>query len=342
MTHVSRRARAAGVGLAVTVMLAVGLVALPNAQADDAAEAALQRARTATVREDFSGIVQIEWLTDGNWQIARVPVTGKGGTVQIGEGTRKAESRGDDRWVAGVSGWQAGWTQPVAGDVPSPAKHWTLALAKGPDVAGRSTNVVTATDPKTHEARLKVYVDRDTGVMLRREVLDRRGASVRSVGFVEVKKLGGARSAAPATPKTKHGAPKKLVSVPKGYDAPTRIGTQYVLVGRYLRDDGAVQLYYSDGLFGISLFEQRGALDWNGLPHGGGGAKVGDDRGRDYEVAGGTVLVWEHDDLTLTAVSDATVRDLQTFAVAFGRQSGNDGGVVNDITDFVLGPFGFR
>jgi hypothetical protein len=103
-----------------------------------------------------------------------------------------------------------------------------------------------------------------------------------------------------------------------------------------------VQLYYSDGLFGISLFEQRGALDWNGLPDGGGGVEVGDDRGRNYEVAGGTVLVWDHGDLTLTAVSDATVRDLQTFAVTFGRQSGGGGGALDGIADFVLGPFGFR
>jgi hypothetical protein len=162
------------------------------------------------------------------------------------------------------------------------------------------------------------------------------------VGFVEVKRLGGARSKPPATPKAKNAAPVKLVSLPKGYDAPARIGTRYLLVGRYLRDDGTVQLYYSDGLFGISLFEQRGALDCNGLPRGGGGVEVGDERGRNYEVAGGTVLVWEHDDLTLTAVSDATRGDLQTFAVAFGRQSDDDGGVLEDIADFVLGPFGFR
>jgi hypothetical protein len=36
------------------------------------------------------------------------------------------------------------------------------------------------------------------------------------------------------------------------------------------------------------------------------------------------------------------VRDLQAFAVAFGQQSGDDGNVVDDIADFVLGPFGFR
>jgi hypothetical protein len=341
MTQVSRRGRAVGAALAVVGMLTVGLVALPDAHADDA-EAALETARTATVREEFSGVVQIEWLSDGKWQVARVPVQGAGGTVQIGEGTRKATGRGDDRWVAGVTGWHAGWTQPVAGDPPSPSKHWKLRMAKGPDVAGRTTDVVTATDPTTKTARLKVYVDRATGVMLRREVLDQRGKTVRSVGFVEVKKLGGARTKPLATPKTQKAAPVKLVSLPKGYDAPARIATRYVLVGRYLRDDGTVQLYYSDGLFGISLFEQRGSLDWNGLPGGGGGVEVGDERGRHYEVAGGTVLVWEHDDLTLTAVSDATRGDLQTFAVAFGRRSSDDDGVLDDVADFVLGPFGFR
>src|SRR6185436_3234022 len=105
--------RMVGVVMAVAVMLGVGIFALPSAHADDA-EDALARAQTATVREDFSGVVQIEWLQDGHWQVARVPVNGTGGTVQVGAGSHKAEAAGDDRWIAGVSGWQAGWTQPVA------------------------------------------------------------------------------------------------------------------------------------------------------------------------------------------------------------------------------------
>ena len=92
----------------------------------------------------------------------------------------------------------------------------------------------------------------------------------------------------------------------------------------------------------VSLFEQRGSLDWNGLPSGGGGVEVGDERGRNYEVAGGTVLVWEHADLTLTAISDISRGDLQTFAVAFGRQNTDDDSALDDVADFVLGPFGFR
>ena len=182
--------------------------------------------------------------------------------------------------------------------------------------------------------------------MLRREVLNHQGKAVRSVGFVEVKKLGGSRAAPPAEPKTKgkakDQAPEKVASVPGGYDAPQSVASTYVLVGRYLRDDGVVQLYYSDGLFGVSLFEQRGDLDWKGLPRGGGSVDIDGARGRGYEVAGGTVLVWEHDDVTYTVVSDATPRDLRSFAAAFDARTGDDGGLIRDVTNFVLGPFGWN
>jgi len=341
------------VRVAVVAVLAVAgaLVVLPGAHADDA-ESVLERARNATVREDFSGVVQIEWLADGEWRTAKVPVSGTGGTVQVGEGTRQAEGRGDDRWIAGVSGWQAGWDEPVQGDVPAPSAHWDLTLAKADPIAGRSTVVVTATDPDTGRARLKVYCDKDTGVMLRREVLDRKGDVVRAVGFVEVKKLGGSRSAPPTTPvteaaKKKAGekvdpTPDRVADVPDGFAAPARVAGGYVLAGRYLRDDDIVQLYYTDGLFGVSVFQQRGDLDWNGLPRGGGGAQVDGADARGYEVAGGTVLVWNRGDMTRTAVSDATVRDLEAFAAAFDDRTADHPGIVERITDFVLGPFGWR
>lgn len=343
--------RLARIAVAGALAVACALLVLPGAHADDA-EAVLERARNATVREDFSGVVQIEWLSDGEWQTAKVPVTGTGGTVQVGEGTRRAEGRGNERWIAGVSGWQAGWDEPVTGDVPAPSAHWDLTLAKADPIAGRAALVVTATDPDTGAERLKVYCDKDTGVMLRREVLDRKGRVVRAVGFVEVKKLGGTRSTPPADPVTGKASdaagkktdptPDRVAALPDGFEAPGRVAGGYVLAGRYLRDDDIVQLYYTDGLFGISVFQQSGALDWNGLPRGGGATEVDGADARGYEVAGGTVLVWARDDVTRTLVSDATVGDLRGFARAFDDRTEDRPGLLERVTDFVLGPFGFR
>lgn len=339
----ARAARAGvAVGLAIGSVVALTVVALPRAHADDA-EAVLERARTATVREEFSGLVQIEWLAGGEWQTARVPVSGTGGTVQVGEGTRKAEGRGSDRWIAGVSGWQAGWGEPVTGRVPRPSAHWRLEVQRGPEVAGRTTDVVVASDPATKRVRLRVYVDRDTGILLRREVLDTRARVVRAVGFVEVKKLGGPRSLPPTTPAAKGGAPVEVVRLPEGFHAPAKVAASYELVGRYLRDDGTVQLYYTDGLFGVSVFQQRGNLNWNGLPSGGAGLEVDGAPGRSYQAAGGTVVVWARGGVTRTVVSDATVDDLQAFAAAFDARATERGdGLLERVAGFVLGPFGWR
>jgi hypothetical protein len=150
MTQGSRRGRVVGAALAVAVMLAVGSIALPDAHADDA-DAALDRARTATVSEDFSGIVQIEWLQDGDWQVARVPVNGTGGTVQVGAGTHKAEASDDDRWIAGVSGWQAGrragtgrWRWSRARWWPgAPRTSWSPPIRRRVSRGSRCTSTVT-------------------------------------------------------------------------------------------------------------------------------------------------------------------------------------------------------
>ena len=55
--------------------------------------------------------------------------------------------------------------------------------------------------------------------------------------------------------------------MPDGYRAPSSLGG-YELVTRSQHPDG-VLLFYSDGLFTASVFEQQGDLDWSALPDGG-------------------------------------------------------------------------
>jgi sigma-E factor negative regulatory protein RseB len=347
---VSRRRRvgtALGIAALFAATCAVG--GLPGAYADDAVTV-LERARTATVREDFAGTVQIEWLDDGGWRSARTKVTGAGGAVQVGEGARQAGGRAEDRWIAGVTGWKVGWDEPVARAAPSPATRWDLTMATGTPVAGRATVMVTASDPKTGAPRVRAYCDKATGVMLRREILDRQGRVVRAVGFVEVARLGGATAVPPTTPQaaerrpSARGAdptPDAVRALPAGVAAPDRV-TGFVLAGRYERSDGTVQLYYSDGLFGVSVFQQVGVLDPGGMPVADDRTRVSDTAALGYEVAGGSVLVWERDGVTRTLVSDATVADLRDFAVAFDDRAADGRGLVDRVADFLFGPFGWR
>jgi hypothetical protein len=62
---------------------------------------------------------------------------------------------------------------------------------------------------------------------------------------------------------------------------------------------------------------------------------------RAYSTAGGTVLVWEHDGLALTCVSDAASDELRAFVVRFSAAHHGNGNVFEDVAHFVLGPFGW-
>ncbi len=346
MSTPARFARAA----VVTVVAAGALVGsaawlVPDAGAATDPVTVLERARTATVREDFSGTVEVSWKVDGRWHAERTPVSATGGTVQVGAGTRQAEGRGHDRWVAGVSGWRAGWDEAADAPAPAPDRHWKLSVRPGPQIAGRATDVVTARDRATGKPRLKEFTDRTTGVLMRRTVLGPDGRPVRRVGFVEVSKLGGSRSTPPTTPARRAAdaarTPAAVRSVPDSVDAPGAVGDRYRLVSRYRRADGTVQLYYSDGLFGVSVFEREGTLDRASLTRGdpvdvSGADAVG------YETAGGTVVVWDHDGVVRTVVSDLPAADLADFARGFDDRHDAAGGWLRAVGDYLLGPFGWR
>jgi len=109
------------------------------------------------------------------------------------------------------------------------------------------------------------------------------------------------------------------------------------LLGRYLHPDGAIQLFYADGLFSLSVFEQAGVVDWSSIPAGGVRGEVAGNRAHTFSTATGTVVVWDTDGAVLTAVSDAPP---DSVAVALeGVEAGR--GFFPRVADFVLGPFGW-
>jgi len=334
------RTRWASLGIAVaTVATVVGLGPSVVAQPSSQGAQLLSAARRAASRASYAGVVVVSWRDGGTLHQSRVLAQVENGVVEMGVGDQYVVSLGGQRWVGSPGAWNLvlGPGQPSA---PPPAidGNWTLETAPGPAVAGRATTVVSAVDPTTGATRARFYVDVATDTLLRQDVLDAHGTVVRQTRYDVVVPLA---TRPPVTPSGGHSdEPTPLVAVPSGYRAPKDLGRGYRLLGQYRQPDGTLQLYYSDGLFTLSLFEQRGTIDWSALPPGSAGRWQGVDL-RSYPAATTDAVVWGSHGLVITCVSDAPP-DQATLAVHDVIGGGSASGLLSKIAHFVLGPFGWN
>jgi hypothetical protein len=127
-----------------------------------------------------------------------------------------------------------------------------------------------------------------------------------------------------------------LASTPDGYRAPSS-PAGFDLLTRSRHPDG-VLLFYSDGVFSASVFEQRGDLDWSALPDGGSDTQLADTPTRVYREPSGDVAVWESDGIVYTCVTDAPSDRFEQMVSSLAT---GDRSTVQGVVDFVLGPFGW-
>ena len=113
-------------------------------------------------------------------------------------------------------------------------------------------------------------------------------------------------------------APASLphTGVHKPYTAPKALAG-YTLVDAYRADEG-VQLLYRKGVYGLSVFEQEGDLDGEGLPDNGTWFDVDGERAWrwDAPTAQGRVLVVQRGDLVVTLVGDESSSAVRSAAEA--------------------------
>lgn len=335
-------------GLVVTAV-AVALVGLGplalgglHAHADQRGpgQQLLDNARRAAEEHDFAGIVEVSWADAAGPHRSDVVVRSANGVLALGD-RPQVIIQGAQRFVQSPGGWMTVWGQNTPVHVPSASAKWDLPVQVGPDVAGRSTRQVDATDRGGSHVRERLYFDDATGLLLRREQLDGHGRVVRAVGFTMIGDTGGmfvGPGEAPQPPA--HSAsrqPNTLEHVTAPFEAPGTAGDAFRLVGRYGESGDTVHLFYSDGLFSVSVFEQQGALDWSSLPPGGEARTVSGRDAREYRTAGGVVTVWQAGDVVYTTVSDAPADQVDGVLHSFHPSGSPD--VLHRITDYVLGPF---
>jgi hypothetical protein len=336
-TSVTRRfggCRGALVAAFVAALLVAGVVTLPQvpAAAGTDPEGLLRRARDASATTTVAGIVEVRWRDGSTVHVEHTGARARAGSYVVGRDKNIAVGVGALRWSAD-DGVATRWGRVDAAEPPAPGAVWNLRLRGTAEVAHRPARIVVARHGDG-PVRARFFVDEASGILLRRDVLAPDGRLDRSVRFTRVT-TGDIRPAVPPLP---HRGAKATSTDDVGGDllAPEQIGGGFRLLGRYQHPEGAVQLFYSDGLFSLSVFEQPGLVDWGSLPDGGTRGAVDSEQARWYATDAGSVVVWGRDGLVLTGVSDAppdTVRHAVSAIAAGGR------GIVDDVVDFVLQPF---
>ncbi len=288
------------------VLIAGVLVAALPAGADEAtAVALLERAREAAAVESLSGMVVVEWHDGRRSRTAQVPVQAAAGVFRFGD---EVAGSGARRLVKGPDGWLTLWQRDVVALGPSPAVKYDLSVASGPAVAGRPTDVVEVRAAAGASPVERLYLDRDSGLLLRRELLDARGQPYRSLRFVSLTSAEGRPVSAPARSAAEEPAEAGHLDAP--YRSPRNLGAGYRLVGAYEKSHHVIHLFYSDGLHGLSVFEQRGHLSSSAMPSGGRRVELDGRTVQTWSTPAGETVVWESDGVVYTVVSDASRTDV--------------------------------
>jgi hypothetical protein len=330
----------------LVALLALGALAIAwpvgafgTSSPSEEAQQLLARARQAAVSHDFTGLATLKWRDGATERTAQVDVTDAAGMVEARVDGNVVYDHGDRTYFEDDGHWTGIAVEPGNRDVPSAGAHWKLTTRPGPEIAGRSTTEIVATRRDGEGAgkvAQRIAVDDDTGLLLRRQVLGLDGTVEHSMTFTELD-LGAAATqvTAPAGLRTEESS--KITTMPDGYKAPDALHGA-ALVTRTKQSDG-VMLWYSDGLFTTTVSEQRGDLDWDALPPGGTTSQVMGSTVRRWSEPSGTVLVWEHDGVVYTCVSDAP-SDIVEGAVA--SLAAPERSALERAADFVLGPFGWN
>jgi MucB/RseB family protein len=301
-----------------------GLLPASGAAEETNATELLDRAREAAQTLSFDGLVAVEWHDGQQRHTAQVPVQSAGGVLRFGD---EVVGAGAHRMVHGTDGWLSLWGHDVTTLGPSPTAKYRLTVEPGPDVAARPTDMLAIALVGASRARERLYVDRASGLLLRRELLDSHGNPYRSVAFTTISTnntvVAAAAGGAPRATRSQEPAPARHLKAP--YKLKSRIGTGYRRLGAY-KSAGVVQQYFSDGLHGLSVFEQRGHLkstetrepdqppptqtELAGETGSGRRVEIAGRTMRAYSASVGEAVIWESDGVVYTAVTDAPWSDL--------------------------------
>ncbi|WP_119727423.1 sigma-E factor regulatory protein RseB domain-containing protein [Thermomonospora amylolytica] len=251
-----------------------------------------------------------------------------GGATLVGDASPVRAAASATGSLAGAAATAGGLTGFTPETLDLLARNYTVVRAADGLVCRRRAKVVEARRADGSAAG-RFWIDAETGLMLRRELLDETGWVVAAAGFAELRitapqtVLMSAAAPAPAAPWAAVAAAEVAELRAAGWPVPDELPGGFALQGvrRSGASDGhALHLGYTDGLADVSVFVQRGRLDARRLAGwrrtGSGGRTVFRREGRQRWA------VWGGDGYVYTVLTDAPQSASDAVVAAFPHGAG--------------------
>lgn len=322
------------VRVALFAVLGMTFVVAPGgtAAADEAWRDLLDRMAASGGGQPFQGRLAVVSFDGATPSIGEVIVARAGdGTVMSGRSRR---------WTLGRVGGEAffgdaesrtvmriGSVERTSIEPERLGEKYDVAVIGHEDLAHGSAAVIEVRERGASQPRERLYVDRDTGLLVRRETFDAAGRPVRLTAFTE---LDTTPSDLP-TPSTDDGwsdletmradvtGDSIRILREVGWHLPSELPGGFELIDSSTIGEGdrsSVHLLYSDGLYTLSLYEQHGRLDGPAMEAGGAEhVRLGEHAAYRWPGSEPTTYVWSGAGMTFTAITDAPA-DMLATAVA--------------------------
>ncbi|MGZ4638117.1 MAG: sigma-E factor regulatory protein RseB domain-containing protein [Actinomycetes bacterium] len=213
-------------------------------------------------------------------------------------------------------------------------QHFDLGTGAPASVAGRPTDVVVVTRPGAATPAARFWLDKASGLVLRREVYDEQGRTTRASAFVDIS-VGDVEDADdhdPTDPGSPHAWPQAIDAATlakmrqHGWTCPDRLPPSLQLMDARRSGGGygsIVHLSYSDGLASVSVFEQHGRLQVTAKD----GYRATTVAGRPIYVRDGVPqrMMWAANGTVYTVVADASSRTVGAVVAALPHAPGQGG-----------------
>ncbi|MDZ4825243.1 MAG: hypothetical protein SGJ13_02125 [Actinomycetota bacterium] len=322
-------------GGVIAVALAIGATATAQTREGETDEwdGVLEEARAQVETLAFSGTVVVEWHDRDGRHREELDVHAAGGVVEI-DAERTLVGTDSEAMLDTGAAWTMLAKASATAQPELASSKYTITEASGPAWANRPTTMYEATNGATVVTR--VYLDDETGVVLRRETLDADGQVTRAVWFTHFEEIAPRLASSSSTLPAASGAPTAVDDLDAPMQDPGEAGSGFHLVNRWLHGGDLAQLYYTDGVLSISVFEQSGSLDWDRLPASDDEVEVAGHDARRYALPVGDALVFERGGVVYTCVGDVPAAELLAVAADV---SAPDDGAMDRFTRLVIEPF---